>query len=204
MAIFQYGENRFYPERIETERLTLQKVSAGNYPIEAVVDFMKSKGVEEAFETYPYEVPDTEEKAIEFLEKRRYENEKGENCTYLIELEGSEYPFVGEVVIKLQEENVAELGFWISSDYWGNGYCPEAAKASIELLLEEKGFEKIEVQTTKSNEKAQRAIEKFIIPLGGEKLGERKTTLGEEAEYSDSNEEITVVEYEITRDNYRK
>lgn len=200
---FHYESSGFYPEEIETERLVLHKVSGTDYPIEGVSEFMKSKGVKEAFETYPYEVPDTEEKAREFLEKRRYENREGENCTYLIELEDSEHPFVGEVVIKIQDENIAELGFWISSEYWGNGYCPEAAKAVIELLLNEKNFDEIEIQTTESNEKAQRAIEKFIIPLGGEKLGERETTLGEEAEYSDSDKQITVVEYEITKEDYQ-
>ena len=200
---FHYAEKYFYPRKIETERLILKKIPAGDYPIGAVVEFMNTSGVEEAFETYPYEVPNTEEKARDFLEKRRYENRKGENCTYLFELQETKYPFVGELVIKVQEQNVAELGFWISSDYWGNGYCPEAAKAVIGLLLKEKDFENIEVQTTKSNKKAQRAIEKFIIPLGGEKSGERETTLGEEAEYSDSDEEITVVEYKVARENFQ-
>lgn len=200
---FRY-ENGFYPEIIETRRLKLERVSIKKFPIEDVLHFTSSKGVKEAFETYPYKVPDTEEKARSYLEKRNYKNEEGENSTYLIRLEKSDYPFIGELIIKMQEKGVAELGFWVSSEYWGNGYCPEAAKSVIELLLNEKGFEKIEVQTTKSNEKAQRAIEKFIIPLGGEKREERETTLGEEAEFSDSDEQITVVEYEITNENYQK
>ncbi|MFB6202961.1 MAG: GNAT family N-acetyltransferase [Candidatus Nanohaloarchaea archaeon] len=162
---------------------------------------MQTGGVEDAFETYPYEIPGTEEEAEEFLEKRKYANEKGENTTYLIEKEDSEHPFLGEVVVKVQEEGVAELGFWLTSEHWGKGLTPEAAEAVIQVLFE-RDFRKIEVQTMESNRKAQKAIEKFIGPLGGEKLGKRETTLGEEAEYTDSDREITVVEYELDREDF--
>lgn len=198
---FIYSSEGFYPDRIETENMILGKASRENYDTVKVLEFMKTEGVSEAFETYPYEVPDTEEEAIEFIEKREYENKEGNNFTYLIELKESSNPFDGEIIIKT-EGKTAELGFWLTSDYWGNSYASEAAKAIIEMLFEEKNFEKIEVQTTESNEKAQRATEKFMLPLGGKSLGKRQTTLGAEAEYSDSDEEITVVEYELERKDY--
>ncbi|MFB6114700.1 MAG: GNAT family N-acetyltransferase [Candidatus Nanohalobium sp.] len=200
-AEFDYSSEGFYPEKIETENMTLRKASTENYDASEVLKFMRTQGVEEAFKTYPYEVPDSEDKALGFIEKREYENKEGNNFTYLIGLDESSNPFDGEIIIKT-EGKTAELGFWLTSDYWGNAYASEAAKAVIEMLFEDKSFEKIEVQTTESNEKAQRATEKFILPLGGKSLGKRQTTMGAEAEYSDSDEEITVVEYELERENY--
>ena len=198
---FVYSSEKFYPERIKTENMALRKASTDNYDIKKVLEFMKTKGVSEAFETYPYEVPDTEEKASKFIEKREYSNSEGNNFTYLIALDESDNPFDGEIIIKT-EDKTAELGFWLTSDYWGNRYASEAAEAVIQMLLQEKDFEKIEVQTMESNKKAQKATEKFMLPLGGKSLGKRHTTLGEEAEYSDSDQEITVVEYELEKGDY--
>ncbi len=201
---FHYGSDGFYPKRIETERLILERVSSEDYSIEEVFDFMSSKGVEEAFETYPYETPDNIEETRAYLEKREYDNKRDENSMYLVKLEGSGVPFIGLEAIKKKEGDIAEIGFWISSEYWGNGYCPEASEAILELLLSEKDFEKVEVQTRKSNKKAQRAIEKFIEPHGGTKVGEVETTLAEATEFSESNEEITEMTYEITRKNFQE
>lgn len=198
---FCYSSGNFYPEKIETERMTLRKASAENYSIEKVTEFMNTHGVAEAFETYPYEIPDTQEKALKFIEKRDYENREGQNITYFLELDQSSNPFDGEIIVKTGGKT-AELGFWLTSEHWGNGYGPEAAKAIIKMLFEEKEFKKVEVQTMESNEKAQRATEKFLLPLGGKGLGKRQTTLGAEAEYSDSDKEITVVEYELQRQDY--
>ncbi len=200
---FHYGENGFYPERIETERLTLQRVSLEDYSIDEVFEFMSSEGVEKAFETYPYETPNSIEEARKYLEKREYDNEREENSMYLVKLEDSEDPFIGLEGIKKKEGDIAEIGFWISADYWGNAYSPEASEAILELLLGEKDFEKVEVQTRKSNEKAQRAIEKFIQPHGGKKVGEIETTLAEATEFSESDEKIMEVTYEITRKDYQ-
>ena len=200
---FHYNSNGYFPDRIETERLTLERVSKEKFSAEEVFEVMSSQGVEEAFETYPYETPDNLEEAQEYVEKREYENREDENSMYFVKLDDSEDPFIGLEAIKNKGEGVAEIGFWISSDYWGNGYSPEASEAMLDLLLDEKDFDKVEVQTRKSNQKAQRAIEKFIEPYGGEKVGEIETTLAEATEYSDSDEEITEVTYEIKREAYQ-
>lgn len=104
---FHYGEDGFYPERIETERLILERVSSEDYSIEEVFDFMDSEGVEEAFETYPYETPDNIEETREYLEKREYDNKRDENSMYLVRLEGSGVPFIGLEGIKKKEGDIA-------------------------------------------------------------------------------------------------
>ena len=101
---FYYEGNGFYPERIETERLILERVSSEDYRIGEVFDFMSSEGVEAAFETYPYETPDNIEETRKYLEKREYENNRGENSMYLVKLEGSEVPFIGLEGIKKKKE----------------------------------------------------------------------------------------------------
>ncbi|MFB6199373.1 MAG: GNAT family N-acetyltransferase, partial [Candidatus Nanohaloarchaea archaeon] len=151
---FHYNSNGYFPDRIDTERLTLERVSTEKFSAEEVFEVMSSQGVEEAFETYPYETPDNIEEAQEYVEKREYENREDENSMYFVKLDDSEDPFIGLEAIKNEGEGVAEIGFWISSDYWGNGYSPEALEAMLELLLDEKDFEKVEVQTRKSNQKA--------------------------------------------------
>lgn len=39
--------------------------------------------------------------------------------------------------------NKAEIGYWIGEEFWGNGYCTEAAKAAINFSFKEKNLHKI-------------------------------------------------------------
>jgi RimJ/RimL family protein N-acetyltransferase len=60
----------------------------------------------------------------------------------------------------IRKHNRAVLGYWIGSEYWGNGYCTEAAHATINYGLREEGYHKILASHMKCNPASGRVMEK--------------------------------------------
>lgn len=54
----------------------------------------------------------------------------------------------------------AEMGYWIGSGYWGNGYMTEAAEAFIEYGFKTKCLNQIGICTSIVNERSKRVIKK--------------------------------------------
>lgn len=63
--------------------------------------------------------------------------------------------------------NRAELGFWIGRDYWGNGYCTEAAKAVVTHGFESLGLHKITSQHFVQNQASGKVLEKIGMTAEG-------------------------------------
>ena len=51
----------------------------------------------------------------------------------------------------IKSHNRADLGYWIGFEYWGNGYCTEAAQAVIDFGISELKYHKIQAHHMKSN-----------------------------------------------------
>lgn len=197
MASLKFKDG-FYPDEIYTSRLVLKRLSADTVPFDKFYDFMLSDGVSKAFENFVYDTPSTRKETEEYIEERTKENVKGNDCFYIIQ-SSEENELFGLIAVKdIEAEAVAELGFWISEAFWGNGYAPEASTALIEMLREMPQFDTVEFKTRDSNEKAQRAIEKLIEPFDGDYVGTIDTTLGDVASFSDSDKKISESVYEIS------
>lgn len=195
-------DSGFYPETITTDRLKLTRVCPESLAPDSFLGVMRTEGVHEAFETYPYEPPETLDEAKEYLQQRYHDNQRGETVMYFIRRLDGDDPFIGMFGVKHKDDSTAEIGFWISADHWGRGYCPEAADAILHLLLVEKDFDRVEAQTRSTNENAKRAIEKILVESGGERIGTKETTLSEITAYSDSDEPVTEVAYALTAEQY--
>lgn len=76
---------------------------------------------------------------------------------------------------KTREENVRELGYVLSEEYWGRGIMPEAAEAVLRFAFKELGLSKVTVGHFPFNMQSKRVIEKLGFSYTGyfEKAFER-------------------------------
>lgn len=76
---------------------------------------------------------------------------------------------------KTREENVRELGYVLSEEYWGRGIMPEAAEAVLRFAFKELGLSKVTVGHIPFNMQSKRVIEKLGFSYTGyfEKAFER-------------------------------
>lgn len=61
----------------------------------------------------------------------------------------------------------AELGYWVGVPYWGNGYCTEAARATVRYGFETLGLHKVTSRHMVGNEASGRVMEKVGMTREG-------------------------------------
>jgi RimJ/RimL family protein N-acetyltransferase len=89
-----------------------------------------------------------------------------------IEIEGQA---VGGIGVTLQQDimrNNAELGYWLSEDYWGLGIMTKAIKKIVNLAFEKFDINRIFATPFETNIASQRILEKcgFIIEARFDKI----------------------------------
>ena len=60
--------------------------------------------------------------------------------TFAIDVDGQ---FVGATGLKMSEDELAEVGYWVGVPYWGRGYASQAARQIIRYGFEERGLQRI-------------------------------------------------------------
>jgi RimJ/RimL family protein N-acetyltransferase len=60
-----------------------------------------------------------------------------------------------------QEDDRAELGYWIGKPYWGHGYCTEAARAVIGFGFEQCQLNRIHASCFSRNPASGRVLQKI-------------------------------------------
>ena len=84
-------------------------------------------------------------------------NGKDGEATYLITLGGN---VIGACGIELRDGRKPELGYWLGTHYWGEGYATEAARAVIDHTFTELGCAEIYSGARISNPASRRVLEK--------------------------------------------
>ena len=80
---------------------------------------------------------------------------------------------VGTIGIGITKQHSrAELGYWIGHEYWGNGYCTEAAKAIIEYAFNVVKLHKITSRFMEVNPASGRVMEKAGMTREGKLIDE--------------------------------
>jgi len=80
---------------------------------------------------------------------------------YLVELKESETPIGVCGLIQRDFLKDVDLGFGFLSKYWGYGYAYEAANATLNYGIEERGYERIAGFTSLDNEKSANLLQKL-------------------------------------------
>jgi len=100
---------------------------------------------------YPYALAD----AHAWL---RTANGKPGEATYLATLASG--TVIGACGVEPREGRGPELGYWLGTHYWGQGYATEAARAVIDHAFAELGCEELQSGARISNPASRRVLEK--------------------------------------------
>ncbi len=107
---------------------------------------------------YPYGLSD----AHEWL---RAINGNARDATYLITLHGGDV--IGACGVTVRANGKAELGYWIGTQYWRQGYATEAARAAIDHAFTELGWDELQSGARISNPASRRVLEKCGFQWSG-------------------------------------
>jgi RimJ/RimL family protein N-acetyltransferase len=85
-------------------------------------------------------------------------NGKEGETTYLVTLASGSV--IGACGVELRDGKTPELGYWIGTQYWGQGYATEAARAVIDHAFSALGCEELQSGARISNPASRRVLEK--------------------------------------------
>lgn len=112
-------------------------------------------------------LPFTLEHAQEAI--RRYINDWNQkNCYYFAIYHTDHNQFIGSVSLRLQPEHtIADMGYWIGSNFWGKGYTTLAARAIVKLAFLEFNVDKLYAQHMSHNPASGRVMQKIGMTQEG-------------------------------------
>lgn len=194
-----------FPERIETDRLVLERFCEENVDL---FEFYRvcsdADDVEEMAEVtryMPWDPHTTVDESKEFVDRCEGQWEEGEAATYAIRPRKDEEgagQFAGAGGLHLDwERRTARLGTWLRKRFWGRGYSGERAVALIEIAFERLDLEVVAVTHHVDNEKSRRAIEKYVESHGGRCEGRLRNWVPYGDRVADE------YRYTITQEEYR-
>ncbi len=95
----------------------------------------------------------------------RYENGEGVHfCIFL----RSDQVLMGGISLRLDARHQrGELGYWIGVPFWGQGYCTEAARATVAYGFNTLGLNRIEAQHFTRNPASGRVMQKIGMTYEG-------------------------------------
>lgn len=112
-------------------------------------------------------LPFTPEHAQEAI--RRYINEWNQKtCYYFAIHDASTFQFMGGISLRLQPEHeIADMGYWLGSAFWGKGYATLAAREMVKLAFVEFGIQKLYAQHMSHNPASGRIMQKIGMTQEG-------------------------------------
>lgn len=198
------SEGSLFPDVISTERLDFEQLCYGNISIMSLYEVLgKSETIAEETEYVNWAPHDTPEDTKYFIEQAEEKWRSGDKCTYIVrteETDGGEEEFAGITTLTVDwNRRVGDLGIYLRKQFWGRRYSAERSGAFLELAFDHLDLEVIEVNCFLENERAKRAIEKYVEEYGGEYVGIRYNMVENE-----SGRPLDCHLYTITREQFRK
>jgi RimJ/RimL family protein N-acetyltransferase len=77
---------------------------------------------------------------------------------------------IGMVGVSWRDAQTTELGYWLGTDYWGQGFATEAARAAIDFFFEETENEFLHSGARVSNAASRNVLEKCGFQWSGVEL----------------------------------
>lgn len=169
-----------FPERIETDRLRLERLCHDNLDLfEYYRICSDDDGIEEVTRYMPWDPHETIVETKEFVDDAEEKWEKGETAEYIFRpkestegepTDANDAPIAGQGGLHVDwERRTGELGTWFRKRFWGRGYSGERAAAMMELAFDLLDLELVAVTHHADNRKSRRAIEKYIEAHGGQR-----------------------------------
>ena len=175
MARFEYeSPSDVFPSTIRTGRLLFKRVSYDILDVRKMYELYSAADVTETqFVTFtPHSsIHETREWMDASIEKF----DTGKSAGYFLfetDKNGNPEDFIGTAGFTPSwEKSIAESGIFLFEEYWGNEYSSERGEAMLSLAFEELDFEWWISKCHPDNTGSERAIEKYVVGNGGERVG---------------------------------
>ena len=203
--VYMLVVGRMFPERIETDRLVLERFSHESLDLFEFYEICSDADGEEAMaevtEHVPWDPHETVNESKEFVDRCEKQWDEGEAATYVIrprEGEDGAGEFAGAGGLTIDwDRRTGTLGTWLRKRFWGRGYSGERAAALIELAFDRLDLEVVAVTHHADNEKSRRAIENYVEAHGGRREGLLRNWMPYGEDVADE------YRYTITQDEYQ-
>lgn len=150
--------------RLETERLLLRPQGADDFP--AVVALLNDFDVAKNLARVPH--PYTEEDARAFLAKGAEDRARGQSYPFTL-LQKSDGALIGGCGLRLQDDGIFELGYWLGRPFWGKGFASEAARRVAAFAFHELKAPTLKAGYFHDNPASGHVLEKLgCVPAGVE------------------------------------
>ena len=192
-----------FPERIETDRLVLERLSTETVDPVAYYEICSSDPEIEAVTEYvPWDPHATPKETLAFLESREAAWSERTSAEYVVRPREPE-PGVGEIAGACGlgidwEKRTGELGIWLRKRFWGRGYSGERAAVLLELAFDRLDLELVAVPVRVDNDRSIRAVEHYVDRFGGS-----RDCLLRNWWTRTVDEPVDAVRYTITRTDYQ-
>jgi RimJ/RimL family protein N-acetyltransferase len=145
---------------LETERLMLRRPTLAD--VKAIARLANDRRIAENTRRLPH--PYSQDHAIEFV--RETANDSRETV-FLVE---NNHTPIGMAGIDWRQPDAPELGYWLGTDYWGQGFATEAARAVIDFTFEEFDIEHLISGARVANPSSRNILEKCGFQWSGVEL----------------------------------
>ena len=148
--------------RLETERLLLRPQEAAD--ISSLVPLLNDFEVAKNLASVPH--PYTEEDARGFLARGANDRATGVAYPFALVTKGAN-ALIGGCGLRLRDNGIFEIGYWIGRPYWGQGYASEAARRVAAFAFGELKAETLSAGWFHDNPASGRVLEKLgAVPAG--------------------------------------
>ena len=152
--------------RLETERLLLRPQGANDIP--AIVSLLNDFDISKNLARVPY--PYTEDQAREFLARAVEDRAKGQSYPFAVTRKEDD-ALIGGCGLRLKDDGVFELGYWLGRPYWGQGYASEAARRVAGFAFHNLDAPTIRASYFHDNPASGHVLEKLgCVPAGVEHI----------------------------------
>ncbi|WP_458190089.1 GNAT family N-acetyltransferase [Haladaptatus sp. NG-WS-4] len=165
-----------FPERIETDRLVLERVSAENTDVFELYDLCSTESWQtEVTEHMPWFRFQTLSDVTGFVEHAESQWRDRETARYTVRPKSGE-DGAGELAGLTAfgpewDERRAGSGVVLAKRFWGRGYGTERARALVELTFERFDLDAFYTTVADENERSRRMIESYVETFGGRHEG---------------------------------
>lgn len=151
---------------LTTDRLLLRPFVLDDAP--AVQRLAGERAVADTTERIPHPYEDGFAEAW-IAQPQRFSERK--ECTFAIVLKDGQH-LIGGIGLTLSMAHLrGELGYWIGTPFWGQGYCTEAARAVLDYGFNTIGLHRIEGRNMSRNPASGRVMLKLGMQYEGRLRG---------------------------------
>jgi [ribosomal protein S5]-alanine N-acetyltransferase len=165
-----------FPDRIETDRLHLERISHDTVDVFALHELYRDgEATKELFEYWGSSPHETVKETFDYVDEAERRWDEMDGAKYVIrpkEGEDGEGVIAGTTGLYPDwEKRSGNLGILLDKRFWGRGYSGERADALLAVAFDRLDLELVVAAHVDGNEKSRRAIEKYVERYNGQYEG---------------------------------